>query len=148
MKARLLARSVYLSIALIVTMAVGGCIVAIPVPVTEHLDPVKPDAMPAGATKGATKGKIIEKFSFPEAKTFDGRFFLYEHRWENHWMWLVGIAFGPSLEGCPSFAMNASLGKPIDKPNLSLYFGLVSVILSIHLPNVSTDPDVIISKPS
>ncbi len=92
MKPRLLARSVYLSIALIVTMAVGGCIpVAIPVPVTKHLDPIKPDAMPAGATKGATKGKIIEKFSFPEAKTFDGRFFLYTHRWENHWMWLVGV---------------------------------------------------------
>ena len=88
MKARLLARSVYLSIALIVTMAVGGCIpVAIPVPVTKHLDPIKPDAMPAGATKG----KIIEKFSFPEAKTFDGRFFLYTHGWESHWMWLVGV---------------------------------------------------------
>ena len=92
MKPRLLARSVYLSIALIVTMAVGGCIpVAIPVPVTKHLDPIKPDAMPAGATKGATKGKIIEKFSFPEAKTFDGRFFLYTYHKETAWLMLGGV---------------------------------------------------------
>ncbi|MFB3045614.1 MAG: ankyrin repeat domain-containing protein, partial [Acidiferrobacterales bacterium] len=69
MSAKLLARSFHLTIVLIVTMAIGGCVV----PVQFYHGP-KPSAMTAGkATKAAFLKKTKEA---PIAETFDGRFFL------------------------------------------------------------------------
>ena len=71
MKAKLVTRSVYANIIiLIVTMAISGCI---PFPIVKYTG-AKPGTIKAGST---SKAEIINKFKYPIAKTSDGRFFLY-----------------------------------------------------------------------
>ncbi len=83
MSAKLFARSLYLTVVLIVTMAIGGCI-----PVASFHEGAKSSALEKGKT---TRAGVLEMFDNPDAKTFDGRFFLYAYHKETVWLDLISI---------------------------------------------------------
>ncbi len=89
MSAELLARSLYLTIVLIVTIAIGGCI-----PVASFHTGAKSSALEKGKT---TRADILEMFDDPDAKTFDGRFFLYTYHKETAWLDLLFGGVGADI---------------------------------------------------
>ncbi len=90
MKAGLSTRSVYANIIiLVVTMAISGCI-----PYVFKYTGAKPSAIQVGST---SKAKIVKKFRSPNAKTLDGRFFIYDYSKDTGWCMLLPPNFECSI---------------------------------------------------